>query len=57
VGADTDGYYRIAILSADQIEKCYAQNAGDRRHVLRHESHQMKTLGVATPPQPLAVNR
>ena len=26
-GADTDGYYRITILSADQIEKCYAQNA------------------------------
>ena len=25
VGADTDGYYQITVLSADQIEKCYAQ--------------------------------
>ena len=35
VGADTDGYYRIAILSADQIEKCYAQNAlGPRQAIV-----------------------
>src|SRR5262249_31708708 len=27
VGADTDGYYRITVVSADRIEKCYAQNA------------------------------
>ena len=26
-GADTDGYYRITIVSADRLEKCYAQNA------------------------------
>ena len=35
VGADTDGYYRIAILSADQIEKFYAQNAlGPRQAIV-----------------------
>jgi hypothetical protein len=35
VGADTDGYYRITILSADQIEKCYAQNAlGPRQAIV-----------------------
>jgi hypothetical protein len=25
LGADTDGYYRITIMSPDRIEKCYAQ--------------------------------
>jgi hypothetical protein len=34
VGADTDGYYRITILSADQIEKCYAQSALGSRHAI-----------------------
>jgi hypothetical protein len=34
VGADTDGYYRITILSADQIEKCYAQSALGPRHAI-----------------------
>jgi hypothetical protein len=35
VGADTDGYYRITILSADQIEKCYAQSAlGSRQAIV-----------------------
>jgi hypothetical protein len=41
VGADTDRYYWTTVLSADQIEKCYAQDLGcparDRRHLLRHE--------------------
>jgi len=27
VGADMDGYFRIALLSPDRMEKCYAQNA------------------------------
>jgi hypothetical protein len=26
LGADTDGYYLITVVSADRIEKCYAQN-------------------------------
>jgi hypothetical protein len=34
VGADTDGYYRITILSPDQIEKCYAQSALGSRHAI-----------------------
>ena len=35
VGADTDGYYRITVVSADRIEKCYAQNAtGPRRAIV-----------------------
>jgi hypothetical protein len=34
-GADTDGYYRITIVSADGIEKCYAQSAtGPRRAIV-----------------------
>jgi hypothetical protein len=27
IGADTDGYYRITMLSADQMELCYAHNS------------------------------
>jgi hypothetical protein len=35
IGADTDGYYRITIVSADRIEKCYAQSAtGPRRAIV-----------------------
>jgi hypothetical protein len=26
LGADTDGYYRITVMSADRIEKCYAHS-------------------------------
>ncbi|MFL6795826.1 MAG: hypothetical protein ACJ8F3_00265 [Xanthobacteraceae bacterium] len=26
VGADMDGYFRITVVSADRIEKCYAHN-------------------------------
>lgn len=26
VGADTDGYYRITLLSRDRMEKCYVHN-------------------------------
>jgi hypothetical protein len=26
VGADVDGYFRITLLSADQMEKCYTHN-------------------------------
>ena len=34
IGADTDGYYRITIVSADRIEKCYAQSAAGPRHAV-----------------------
>ena len=35
VDADTDGYRRITIMSADRIEKCYAQSAaGPRRAIV-----------------------
>jgi hypothetical protein len=34
IGADTDGYYRITIVSADRIEKCYAQSATGSRHAI-----------------------
>ena len=26
VGADTDGYFRITLVSPDRMEKCYTQN-------------------------------
>jgi hypothetical protein len=31
VGADTDGYYRITVVSGDRIEKCYVQNSAAPR--------------------------
>ena len=31
-GADSDGYYRITIVSADRFEKCYVHNATGPRH-------------------------
>jgi len=34
IGADTDGYYRITIVSADRIEKCYAQSANVPTHAM-----------------------
>jgi hypothetical protein len=34
IGADTDGYYRITIVSADRIEKCYAQSATGPRQAI-----------------------
>jgi hypothetical protein len=34
VGADTDGYYRITIMSPDRIEKCYVQNAIGPQHAI-----------------------
>ena len=42
IGADTDGYYRITILSPDQMEKCYVQNvaASDRSVLLCHVAGQ-----------------
>jgi len=45
LGADTDGYYRITIVSADRIERCYAQRrdgaaASHRGHLLHHGSGQ-----------------
>ena len=33
-GADTDRFYRITILSSDQIERCYAQSALGPRHAI-----------------------
>jgi hypothetical protein len=34
LGADTDGYYRITIMSPDRIEKCYAQSGASARHAI-----------------------
>jgi hypothetical protein len=34
VGADTDGYYQVTILSPDQIEKCYAQSGTSPRQAI-----------------------
>jgi hypothetical protein len=34
LGADTDGYYRITLISADRLEKCYAQSAASNRHAI-----------------------
>jgi hypothetical protein len=34
LGADTDGYYRITIVSTDRIEKCYAQSGASARHAI-----------------------
>jgi hypothetical protein len=34
IGADTDGYYRLTILSPDQMEKCYVQNAASSRQAI-----------------------
>jgi hypothetical protein len=34
IGADTDGYYRITIVSPDRIEKCYAQSATGPRQAI-----------------------
>jgi hypothetical protein len=34
VGADTDGYYRITVMSPDRMEKCYAQNAIGPQHAI-----------------------
>jgi hypothetical protein len=33
-GADSDGYYRITLMSADRLEKCYVQNAAGPRHAI-----------------------
>ena len=33
-GADSDGYYRITLMSADRFEKCYVQNATGPRHAI-----------------------
>jgi hypothetical protein len=34
IGADSDGYYRITVVSADRIEKCYAQSATGPRQAI-----------------------
>ena len=34
IGADTDGYYRITIMSPDRFEKCYAQSAANPRSAI-----------------------
>jgi hypothetical protein len=34
LGADTDGYYRISVVSADRIEKCYVQNSSGPRQAI-----------------------
>jgi hypothetical protein len=34
VGADTDGYYQIMLVGADQMEKCYVQNALSPRQAI-----------------------
>ena len=33
-GADSDGYYRITVVSADRFEKCYVQNAIGPQHAI-----------------------
>ena len=33
-GADSDGYYRITLMAADRLEKCYVQNATGPRHAI-----------------------
>ena len=45
VGADTDGHFRITLVSPDRIEKCYTQNATspkqiDRCHLLHDGSRE-----------------
>jgi hypothetical protein len=45
VGADTDGYYRITIMSADRIEKCYTQSAASARHAIVATCFMMDRLG------------
>lgn len=34
LGADTDGYYRISIVAADRIEKCYVQDRTGPRQAI-----------------------
>jgi hypothetical protein len=34
IGADTDGYCRITIMSPDRFEKCYAQSAANPRSAM-----------------------
>jgi hypothetical protein len=34
LGADTDGYYRLTVVSADRIEKCYVQNSAGPRQAI-----------------------
>jgi hypothetical protein len=34
LGADTDGYYRVTVASADRIEKCYVQNSAGPRQAI-----------------------
>src|SRR5262249_18756569 len=34
LGADSDGYYRITVVSADRLEKCYVQNAVSSRRAI-----------------------
>ena len=34
LGADSDGNYRITVVSADRMEKCYVQNAVSSCHAI-----------------------
>jgi len=34
LGADTDGYYLVTVVSADRLEKCYVQSAVSPRHAI-----------------------
>jgi hypothetical protein len=34
VGADTDGYYRIALPGPDRMEKCYVQTSQSPQHAI-----------------------
>jgi hypothetical protein len=41
VGADMDGYFRITLLSADRMEKCYVHNGTSPTHSIVATCHVM----------------
>ena len=41
IGADMDGYFRITLLAADRIEKCYVHNGVSPTHSIVATCHMM----------------
>jgi hypothetical protein len=41
IGADMDGYFRITLISADRIEKCYVHNGVSPTHSIVATCHMM----------------
>ena len=41
IGADMDGYFRITLVSADRIEKCYVHNGVSPTHSIVATCHMM----------------